>query len=72
MFAPRFTLRTGLIALTAGAFVAIVLREATFGKSWAIGIMAALGFVVLSLLMQAIAFTLALLLSRDRQKGDRS
>ncbi len=67
MLLPRFTLRVGLLALTAGAFVAVIFREAALGKAWAIGVSAAIGFVAFSFLLQAIAFGLSLLLSRGRE-----
>ncbi|QDT68577.1 hypothetical protein MalM25_15000 [Planctomycetes bacterium MalM25] len=62
MLAPRFTLRTGLIALTAAAFVAVVFRSAQAGESWAVGVAVALVAVVLSITLQAVAFVVSLAL----------
>lgn len=71
MLAPRFTLRTGLIGLTAGSVVAIVLRDAVNGEPWAIGAAVGLGSLLLSLLLQAVAFGLSLAVSRkDPKEGD--
>lgn len=71
MLAPRFTLRTGLLWLTAGSLVAIVLREATQGSPWAIGVAVALGACVLSITVQAVLFGLSLVLSRGTRGEDR-
>lgn len=69
MLLPRFTVRTGLVLLTGGAFVAVIFREAALGRPWAIGVAVAIGFVMASLVLQAIAFALSLLLSR---RGEES
>lgn len=70
MLAPRFTLRTGLLWLTVGALVAIVLREALQGTPWAIGVVVALGACVLSIAIQAVVFVISLLLSRGADRED--
>lgn len=62
MIAPRFTLRAGLVGLTAATLVAVVFRSAQAGESWAIGVAVALGTVVLSFALQAAAFFLSLAL----------
>lgn len=64
MLLPRFTLRTGLAGLTIGVLVAVVVREAALDKPWAIGIVVALGAAALSLVLQAVALGMSLLLSR--------
>lgn len=69
MLAPRFTLRAGLIALTAGSFLAVALREAMQGVPWAIGVSIAVGAAVLSLVLQAITFGLSLAFSRREDGG---
>ncbi|MEQ8846344.1 hypothetical protein [Botrimarina sp.] len=65
MLLPRFTLRSWILGLALGSLIAIVLREAVLGHAWGIGISVALGSLALSLLLQAIAFGLALALSRS-------
>jgi len=70
MLTPRFTLRTGLVGLTLGAVVAIVLREAVRGAPWAIGVSASLGAVALSLVLHAVTFVLSLALSRGQRGGE--
>ncbi|TWT97861.1 hypothetical protein Pla108_20150 [Botrimarina colliarenosi] len=71
MLLPRFTLRTGLLGLTVGSVVAIVIREAVLGAPWAIGVTVALGSVALSFTLQAIAFALSLALSRSGGREPR-
>lgn len=71
MLVPRFTLRTGLAWLTLGVFVAVVIREALLEKAWAIGVVVALGAVVLSLTLQACSFGMSLILSRGGEETPR-
>ena len=71
MLLPRFTLRTGLAGLTIGVLVAVVVREASLEKPWAIGVVVALGAVALSLVLQAGAFGMSLLLSRGGKEPRR-
>lgn len=71
MLLPRFTLRTGLFWLTAGSLVAIVLREASQGTPWAIGVTVALAVCVLSIAVQSLMFGLSLALSRGSDRGDQ-
>lgn len=71
MIAPRFTLRTGLLGLTAGAFLALIVREAVASEPWAIGVLVALLSVAVSLALQALAFAGSLLLSSDNSAEDQ-
>lgn len=64
MLIPRFTLRTGLIALTAVSLVSIVLREAYIGHNWARGVVGSMAALVVLLLLHALLYGLARLLSR--------
>lgn len=70
MLIPRFTLRFGLIGLTLGALTAIVAREALGGQPWAFGVMVAIGVAALSLLLQALHFGVAMLVTRRGRRGD--
>ncbi|TWT48861.1 hypothetical protein [Botrimarina hoheduenensis] len=64
-FLPRFSLRTGLIALTVGALLAVSLRAAAIGEPWAIG--AGIGVLSLPVLLcfHALLYALARMLARS-------
>lgn len=66
MLIPRFTIRTGLMVLTAASVLSVVVREAVLGKAWAIGLSIGLGSVALLLLVHALFFVLAMIVSRKQ------
>lgn len=72
MLLPRFTLRTGLICLTASAFVSIALREAWLGKPWGVGFVVGLMSLALLLAVFALFFGLSWFLSAGRGRSDVS
>lgn len=61
MLLPRFTIRTGLMVLTAGAMLAWACRSAFYGVPWGIGVTVAAVGVVLLFLIHAVLFGLAML-----------
>ena len=61
MLLPRFTLRSGLFWLTAAAVGSIILREASQGEPWAIGMVTALASVMVLLVLHGLLFGAALL-----------
>lgn len=72
MLIPRFTLRTGLMVLTAASVLSIVVREAVLGKVWAIGLSIGLGSVVLLLFVHGLFFALAMIVSRKQPDASSS
>ena len=69
MLLPRFTLRTGLIVLTAAALVSLVFREAWVGTPWAVGAVIGLGSLAALFAVHAAFFAAAIALSRPRRSA---
>lgn len=68
MTPPRFTVRTGLLALTATAFLSLVVRQAWFAEPWAVGTLIALGSLVALFGIHAAFFFAAVALSRGAEE----
>ncbi len=64
MLLPRFTIRTGLIVLTAAAVLSVAGRSAVAGEPWAVGVVVALVSVALMLMIHAAVFAVAMLIGR--------
>ncbi len=71
----RFSLRTALYILTAAALFSLVLRQATRGEAWAIGVTLAAASLVAVFLMHALWYLvvrLGGLVLGDRRSGASS
>lgn len=62
---PRFTLRAAILAITLGALVALVVREALLGRAWGIAALVGLGSLAASFALQGLLFLASLAVSRD-------
>lgn len=67
---PRFSLRTGLITLTAVAFLAVSLRAAALGESWAIGAGVGVLSIPALLLLHSLFYLAARICSRGNAEAD--
>jgi hypothetical protein len=75
MLLPRFSIRTLLMMLTAGAVACLIAGMAYRGKDWALGATIALASLVLAACVHAILFGLIWIFARltggQQQSGQR-
>ena len=67
MLVPRFSLRSLLLLTTVAALVSFVVMCAVRGQAWAIALAVAMASLVLTLLLHAVFFLVAWMLSQPWQ-----
>jgi hypothetical protein len=70
MILPRYSLRTLLIAMVVCALISLVVRQASLGRAWAIGLSVTIAAAFVVILSHMLMFALANLLVAIR-KGYR-